>query len=234
MLRFLRSRFVIALLTAVGALGVPRAAHAGFSVKLYEDGALKDTYDFNSPGSFDISKIYTDFKLVFTAVSSNAPGDPAGGELTFSSLHVTSTAGATHHVWIDMSDTFTAPGSAGDNMTLTNALTVVAARNVGASTVSVTSSADAIATAAVNWNGSVPFAGSTLTNFTRGSTYTLSQHLDIGLGAGADLTLQSDTVALLPAPSSLILLLSGAGVAPLGAAGWWLRRRKERMALAGA
>jgi hypothetical protein len=219
MKRFLK--YIPALvLAAVAVLGAPRASNAAFSVVVKENGATVDTYSFPSPGQFNISKSYADFNLIFTAVSSNAPGSNVQGELKFSSLDVTSNVSATNTIEVLMSDTFSNPGSAGTTMTLTNALTVVA-QTAGSNPVDVTSTGGAVTTPNVHFDGgSTPYAGSSMAQFVRGSTYGLSQDLKISLSGHGDITLQTDTSAAVPAPASVILLLAGVG--PLGL---WLRRR---------
>jgi hypothetical protein len=228
MAKWLGSWPVLVLLAVAAAVTVPRPGHAGFTVKVFEDNQALDTYNLPS-GQSDISKTYADFKLVFTAVSSNSPGSAVQGELKFSALDVISTSGNRHQIIIDMQDdTFTNPGAAGDTMTLKNSLTVVSdAAGAGGDNLLVFSKGDGVRTDSARYDSTrnaTPFAQSTSIDFVRGTPYTLFQEVSLGLSAGGDITLQTDAAAFVPAPASLVLLLSGV---PFGLGGCWLTRRRS-------
>jgi hypothetical protein len=228
MLNLARSWVAVLLLAMVAALALPSPSHANFTVTLKQESTVLKTFDFTDPGAYAVSGTYGDFKLAFTAVSSNSPGSSTQGLLQFSSLTVSNVSASSDvkTLTVEIEDkTFTSPGAPGTDMSLVNGLTVLYASKTA--TAGVQSFGNGTPTEVAEYTGGWPDGTKTTAVFSRpDSTYTLKQHLEINLGQGDNIMLQSTTAAAaVPEPSTVLLGLMG-GV-PL-VAGALLRRRRPK------
>lgn len=243
---------VVSLATILWA--APPPAQATFELRIYEDGniasPLLSLQDSDNDGSIAYTgNVGTDFNLAFTFATSNSPGDSDVGIVTVSNTRITNLTGATHSLTIAVSSQgFMSPSGSGLTLVNTTSGSVTRGTISGNFTTYVDQGnglfgMSDIQTAAVTFSQTTgtSFAGTTLQSpLTLAGPYSITNVGNYTFGASASMTLTggnsqvqapdpSSTTGgtggvLTPAPSGLVLALTGM---PLFSLGCWFRARRR-------
>jgi hypothetical protein len=245
-----RSKFILTAMVAVAAvLSVPAVSEAAFTVTVTIDGVsvFSQSLPDNSANSAGITTIQGSFDNSgvsgsFT-VNTNVPGGNTGMVLDSTGV-ITSVSGSHEVVITATAQPFTSPGNPGDKLSLIDGISSLNATfggvvmdlnnsttlNLGSQDIYGLVDPDNNAGTSNSVRTSGPFTKqgpsgdwTAVTQFTRGSAYSLSSVIDLQLITGDSGSITTQATVFAPAPAGLAML---AGALPFAGL-LRLRRRKS-------